>query len=141
MPRKASGLLWNAAPPFSTGAELNGNCQFATHPVTGSASWLLGNEPTGLRAVAIGRISPEAMLFLEFINACSRRHDEEVRSEMTSLSLIVWDLEAVPDLKGFAAANNNVEVSDEFISDEISDNFPKLIFVREPQFPHGVAVA
>ena len=43
-------------------------------------------------------------------------------------SVIVWDIETVPDLKGFAAANGLEGKSDDEIREAIGDSFPKLIF-------------
>jgi hypothetical protein len=42
--------------------------------------------------------------------------------------VIVWDLETVPDLQGFAKANNLVGQSNEEIRLEMGDDFPKLIY-------------
>jgi 3'-5' exonuclease len=43
-------------------------------------------------------------------------------------SIIVWDLETVPDLAGFAAANDLVGRSDVEIREAIGDKFPKHIY-------------
>jgi predicted PolB exonuclease-like 3'-5' exonuclease len=43
-------------------------------------------------------------------------------------SVIVWDIETVPDLDGFAAANDLAEKADEEIRDAIGDKFPKHIY-------------
>jgi 3'-5' exonuclease len=43
-------------------------------------------------------------------------------------SIIVWDIETVPDLKGFAAANDLEGKSDNEVREVIGDKFPKLIF-------------
>jgi 3'-5' exonuclease len=43
-------------------------------------------------------------------------------------SVIVWDLETVPDLKGFAAANDLVGKSDVEVREAIGDKFPKHIY-------------
>src|SRR6266516_3192416 len=45
-----------------------------------------------------------------------------------STSVIVWDLETVPDLAGFAAANDLVSKTDVEVRDAIGDNFPKHIY-------------
>src|SRR5438034_2539222 len=45
-----------------------------------------------------------------------------------SPSVIVWDLEAVPDLAGFAAANDLVSKTDVEVRDAIGDNFPEHIY-------------
>jgi hypothetical protein len=43
-------------------------------------------------------------------------------------SLIVWDLETVPDLAGFAAANGLVGKSDVEVREAMGDKFPKHIY-------------
>jgi hypothetical protein len=43
-------------------------------------------------------------------------------------SLIVWDLETVPDLAGFAAANGLVGRSDVEVREAMGDKFPKHIY-------------
>jgi 3'-5' exonuclease len=43
-------------------------------------------------------------------------------------SIIVWDLETVPDLSGFAAANDLVGKSDVEIREAIGGKFPKHIY-------------
>jgi 3'-5' exonuclease len=43
-------------------------------------------------------------------------------------SVIVWDPEAVPDLAGFAAANDLVGKSDVEVREAIRDEFPKHIY-------------
>ena len=43
-------------------------------------------------------------------------------------SVIVWDLETVPDLRGFAAANDLVGKSDVEVREAIGDKFPKHIY-------------
>jgi hypothetical protein len=43
-------------------------------------------------------------------------------------SVIVWDLETVPDLGGFAAANDLVGKADVEIREAIGDKFPKHIY-------------
>src|SRR6478672_1412861 len=43
-------------------------------------------------------------------------------------SVIVWDLETVPDLKGFAAANGLAGKSDDEIRAGLGDKFPKHIY-------------
>jgi hypothetical protein len=40
-------------------------------------------------------------------------------------TVIVWDLETVPDLGGFAAANDLVGKSDVEVREAIGDKFPK----------------
>jgi predicted PolB exonuclease-like 3'-5' exonuclease len=43
-------------------------------------------------------------------------------------NIIVWDLETVPDLRGFAAANDHVGKSDDEVRAELGDKFPKHIY-------------
>ena len=43
-------------------------------------------------------------------------------------NLIVWDIETVPDLKGFAAANGHAGKTDEEVRVELGDKFPKHIY-------------
>jgi 3'-5' exonuclease len=43
-------------------------------------------------------------------------------------NIIVWDIETVPDLKGFAAANGHVGKSDDEVRAEMGDKFPKHIY-------------
>jgi hypothetical protein len=43
-------------------------------------------------------------------------------------SVIVWDLETVPDLRGFAAANGLPGKTDVEVREAIGDKFPKHIY-------------
>ena len=43
-------------------------------------------------------------------------------------SIIIWDLETIPDLQGFAAANDLIGKSDAEIREAIGDKFPKHIY-------------
>ena len=43
-------------------------------------------------------------------------------------SVIIWDLETVPDLRGFAAANDLVGKTDAEIREVIGEKFPKHIY-------------
>jgi 3'-5' exonuclease len=43
-------------------------------------------------------------------------------------NVIVWDIETVPDLKGFAAANGYAGKSDNEVRAELGDKFPKHIY-------------
>ena len=43
-------------------------------------------------------------------------------------SVIVWDLETVPDLRGFAQANKLDGKTDDEIREAIGDKFPKHIY-------------
>ena len=42
--------------------------------------------------------------------------------------VIVWDIETVPDLKGFAAANGHDGMTDDDIRAAMGDKFPKYIY-------------
>jgi predicted PolB exonuclease-like 3'-5' exonuclease len=42
--------------------------------------------------------------------------------------VIVWDIETVPDLKGFAAANGHDGKTDDEIRAELGEKFPKHIY-------------
>jgi predicted PolB exonuclease-like 3'-5' exonuclease len=52
----------------------------------------------------------------------------DLSSTCMKLSVIVWDLETVPDLAGFAAANDLVGKSDIEVREAIGDKFPKHIY-------------
>jgi predicted PolB exonuclease-like 3'-5' exonuclease len=43
-------------------------------------------------------------------------------------NVVVWDLETVPDLAGYAAANGLVGRSDAEIREAMGDGFPKLMY-------------
>src|SRR5215467_4812303 len=43
-------------------------------------------------------------------------------------NVIVWDIETVPDLRGFAAANGHIGKSDDEVRAELGDKFPKHIY-------------
>ena len=45
-----------------------------------------------------------------------------------STSVIVWDLETVPDLAGFAAASGLIGKSDTEVREAMGDKFPKHIY-------------
>jgi 3'-5' exonuclease len=45
-----------------------------------------------------------------------------------SNSIIVWDLETVPDLRGYAAANDMSASTDDDVREAIGDKFPKHIY-------------
>ena len=47
---------------------------------------------------------------------------------MTSEHVIVWDLETVPDIAGYAAANGLTGKSDEEIREALGNKFPKHIY-------------
>ena len=42
--------------------------------------------------------------------------------------IIVWDIETIPDLKGFAAANSLHDKTDPKIREAMGDKFPKHIY-------------
>jgi 3'-5' exonuclease len=42
--------------------------------------------------------------------------------------VIVWDIETVPDLGRFAAANGHAGKSDEEVREALGDKFPKSIY-------------
>ena len=50
------------------------------------------------------------------------------RASAMPSNVIVWDLETVPDLKGFAAANDLEGKSDDEIREAMGDKFPKHIY-------------
>jgi hypothetical protein len=50
-------------------------------------------------------------------------------------SVIVWDLETVPDLRGFAAANGLAGKTDEEVREAIGEKFPKHIYVADWSLP------
>src|SRR5258706_6460466 len=52
----------------------------------------------------------------------------DLSSTCMKLSVIVWDLEPVPDLAGFAAANDLVGKSDVEVREAIGEKFPKHIY-------------
>ena len=43
-------------------------------------------------------------------------------------SVIIWDLETIPDLGGFAAANDLIEKTDAEIREVLGNKFPKHIY-------------
>src|SRR5262249_38249858 len=43
-------------------------------------------------------------------------------------NVIVWDIETVPDLRGFAAAKDLTVKSDDEVRAELGDKFPKHIY-------------
>ena len=42
--------------------------------------------------------------------------------------VIVWDIETIPDLRGFAAANGHDGKSDDEVREAMGDKFPKHIY-------------
>jgi ABC transporter substrate binding protein len=61
-------------------------------------------------------------------------HSKPVRWLMASI--IVWDIETVPDLKGFAAANEHAGASDEQVREAMGDKFPKTSTTRSSASAH-----
>jgi hypothetical protein len=47
---------------------------------------------------------------------------------MMAQNVIVWDIETVPDLQGFAAANGLVGKTDEEVRAALGEKFPKHVF-------------
>jgi hypothetical protein len=45
-----------------------------------------------------------------------------------TVSVMVWDLETISNLKGYAAANGHDGKSDDEIRDAMGDKFPKHIY-------------
>jgi 3'-5' exonuclease len=45
-------------------------------------------------------------------------------------NVIVWDMETVPDLKGFAAANHCAGKTDDEIRAAIGTSFPSISFIQ-----------
>ena len=43
-------------------------------------------------------------------------------------NIIVWDIETVPDLRGFAAANGLDGKSDEEVREALGEKFPKHVY-------------
>jgi predicted PolB exonuclease-like 3'-5' exonuclease len=57
-----------------------------------------------------------------------RSGSEYYGTDYMGSNIIVWDLETVPDLGGFAAANDLVGKSDAEVREAIGDKFPKHIY-------------
>src|SRR6478736_238311 len=51
-----------------------------------------------------------------------------VQAPAMSSTIIVWDLETVPDLRGYAAAHGLSASADDEIREAIGDKFPKHIY-------------
>ena len=51
-----------------------------------------------------------------------------VHKELVMAYILVWDLETVPDLRGFAAANALDGKSDDEVRAAIGDKFPKHVY-------------
>jgi 3'-5' exonuclease len=49
-------------------------------------------------------------------------------NDLMNDSVIIWDIETIPDLRGFAAANYLVGKTDAEIREVMGDKFPKHIF-------------
>jgi hypothetical protein len=52
--------------------------------------------------------------------------------------VIVWDIETVPDIKGFAAANGHEGKGDDEIRAAMGDKFLKRIYLSFPKIPSGL---
>jgi 3'-5' exonuclease len=52
--------------------------------------------------------------------------DSLLNADMSNV--IVWDIETIPDFKGFAAANRHVGKGDDEVRAELGDKFPKHIY-------------
>jgi hypothetical protein len=52
--------------------------------------------------------------------------------------VIVWDIETVLDIKGFAAANGHEGKGDDEIRAAMGDKFPKRIYLSFPKIPSGL---
>jgi hypothetical protein len=65
---------------------------------------------------AAARAAPAAAPAMATTNGCSRT------------DVIVWDIETVPDIKGFAVANGHAGKSDEEVRGLMGDKFPKHIY-------------
>jgi 3'-5' exonuclease len=52
--------------------------------------------------------------------------------------VIVWDIETVLDIKGFAAANGHEGKGDDEIRAAMGDKFPKCIYLSFPKIPSGL---
>jgi hypothetical protein len=67
----------------------------------------------------------------------SRRVDSRAASLLNTLmvaNVIVWDIETVPDIKSFAAANGHDGKSDDEIRLAMGDEFPKPFDIgKEPR--------
>jgi 3'-5' exonuclease len=66
------------------------------------------------------------MGFFIFIQDFFRNH--QFRATQMPIYLIVWDLETVPDLRGFAAANGHDGKPDIEVREAMGDKFPKHIY-------------
>src|SRR5215467_4078750 len=62
---------------------------------------------------------------------CSRFRASLNDSPMPSsglMNVIVWDIETIPDLRGFAAANGLIGKTDDELIEALGDKFPKHIY-------------
>jgi hypothetical protein len=90
----------------------------------------------GLQSMAKAEgISPDEWVVVETIfpqnvarSGWSEFHlrDQDRYNKMTA-SVIVWDIETVPDLRGYAAAKGLIGKPDDEVRAEMGDKFPKLI--------------
>ena len=61
----------------------------------------------------------------------------DTRRHMTSEHVIVWDLETVPDIAGYAAANGLTGKSDEEIREALGNSFPNTSTIRLSASAHS----
>ena len=57
-----------------------------------------------------------------------RRLTSRTQQQTVNASVIAWDIETVPDLRGFAAAKGPVGKPDDEVRADMGDKFPKLIY-------------
>jgi hypothetical protein len=65
---------------------------------------------------------------IDYAGIKSSQCSASIRNSLTMRHVIVWDIETVPDLRGFAAANGHDGKSDDEIRAELGDKFPKHIY-------------
>jgi hypothetical protein len=102
-----------------------------------SAAWLIRDHAlTVLPAVtslnALRRVArPSAATVPRRLAEAFASFPESValcKAPVMSNSIIVWDLETVPDLRGYAAANGISASTDDEVREAIGDKFPKHIY-------------
>jgi predicted PolB exonuclease-like 3'-5' exonuclease len=62
------------------------------------------------------------------------------KASYMSSHVLVWDLETVPDIKGFAAANGHDGKSEDEIRAAIGDKFPKHLYHGKPDGISGAEI-
>ena len=80
------------------------------------------------RHAANSQLDKPAQQYCNFLTARGLPMRKRGYSTCMKPSVIVWDLETVPDLGGFAAANDLVGKSDVEVREAIGDKFPKHIY-------------